>query len=802
MPIRKKIRQLGCNLWVTALISCVLCGSATSSAQDKPLLTDDFKTEIRNFYLAVEQVLNNGPVDQAQMEKLIDKGADYRSASENCERYYKKKLASKKKEISNLIGAPADELPVKDVVKDKENAAASIKESTDALEIPELADLEKKQTSYEKRMVECHVLAQQLDEHTKELTDRYNSLVISGLRMRDDNVLQAFRQLWAEYESVWRTLQSGLRSVFSGQFWSFRHNGAAAMIFLVGLLAALLVRHRLPATLPARADDDISYRFRPAALLTLRKHAVFLLPFVTVALFIFITGPTIRNLPLPVVLCYSIAGLAAALYTIQLLLRPPAPAQPILPIRPELAVAVRRRLNVLALLVFIGLFLHLFFLPLPIPTVLAKAAHITAITLLTTNLVWLFWLVKRTKIAQSGGKGLRWAMMSILTVALLAEYLGYHNFAEFLLVGFIGTLLAIFLLWLFNQLTQEVFDGLDAGTRAWHRNVRARLAIADGAHIPGLIWLRLLATLAVWALAIQVFLRSWGLANAAGVWFKRYIVDGFQIGETNIVPINLLLGLAVFAVILMVSGQIKKQLGERSTLLARYDPAARETVVTLTGYVGIIIAVLLGMSFAGFGFGNLAIIAGALSVGIGFGMQNVVNNFVSGIILLFERPIRKGDWVIVGDTEGEVININVRATQVLTLDRYDIVIPNSEFISSQVTNCSLVDAYVRLVVPVGVAYGSDTQLVKNLLEQAAREHPEVVKDYPGQKISDPVIQFKSFGDSSLDFVVRCFIRQARRKPFVTSDLNFRIDALFREHNIEIPFPQRDLHIRSSDIDLK
>ncbi len=170
--------------------------------------------------------------------------------------------------------------------------------------LPELAELERDQATYEKRMVECHVLGQKAEQHTEQLTDRYNSLVISSLRTRDANVLQIFRQLSAQYQSVWRTLQSGLRSVFSGSFWSFRHNSAAAMILLVGILVALLVRHRLPKTLPARADDDISYRFKPAALLTLRRHALMLLPLVMVALFIFMTGPTIRNLPLPVVLCY------------------------------------------------------------------------------------------------------------------------------------------------------------------------------------------------------------------------------------------------------------------------------------------------------------------------------------------------------------------------------------------------------------------------------------------------------------------------------------------------------------------
>ncbi|MEJ2686549.1 MAG: mechanosensitive ion channel [Gammaproteobacteria bacterium] len=195
---------------------------------------------------------------------------------------------------------------------------------------------------------------------------------------------------------------------------------------------------------------------------------------------------------------------------------------------------------------------------------------------------------------------------------------------------------------------------------------------------------------------------------------------------------------------------------------------------------------------AGLEYKNLAIIAGALSVGIGFGLQNIVNNFVSGLILLFERPIRTGDWIVVGSTEGYVKRIRIRSTQIQTFDRADVIVPNSELISTQVTNWMLYDLRGRVRVPVGVAYGSDTALVKQLLLEAGGAHPQVITD---GSAPEPVVLFLEFGDSSLNFELRIYIREIDMRLAVVSDLNFAIDAAFREHGVEIPFPQRDVHVR-------
>jgi small-conductance mechanosensitive channel len=177
-------------------------------------------------------------------------------------------------------------------------------------------------------------------------------------------------------------------------------------------------------------------------------------------------------------------------------------------------------------------------------------------------------------------------------------------------------------------------------------------------------------------------------------------------------------------------------------------------------------------------------------VGIGFGLQNIANNFVSGLILLFERPIKPNDMVSVGDTDGKVEEIKMRATTVVTRDNVTIIVPNSQFISSEVTNWSHTDPKVRIHVPVGVAYGSDVKLVTDLLLQVAKDHPQVMNEPP------PNVWFTGFGDSSLDFELLVWITEPISRQKIRSDLNYAIDAAFRQHDVTIPFPQRDLHLQS------
>jgi small-conductance mechanosensitive channel len=310
--------------------------------------------------------------------------------------------------------------------------------------------------------------------------------------------------------------------------------------------------------------------------------------------------------------------------------------------------------------------------------------------------------------------------------------------------------------------------------------------------IPGLWMGRLLLLLAILGGFIFWLLIIWNVPHSDINALGAYFTQGFPVGAVTIVPSKIITAVLAFFLLLTLARWLRNQLSERWLQKTRLDAGARESIVSLTTYAIVGIALVMALGMAGVDFQNVAIVAGALSVGIGFGLQNIVNNFVSGLILLFERPVKPGDWIVVGATEGYVRKISIRYTLIQTFDRADVLVPNSELISSQVTNWMLRDSMGRVIVPVGVAYGSDTKLVREVLYQIAANHSLVlVNDW---KVSPPKVLFMGFGDSSLNFEVRCFIKDIDYRMSVRSDLLFAIDEEFRKAGIEIPFPQRVLHM--------
>jgi potassium efflux system protein len=291
-------------------------------------------------------------------------------------------------------------------------------------------------------------------------------------------------------------------------------------------------------------------------------------------------------------------------------------------------------------------------------------------------------------------------------------------------------------------------------------------------------------------LSLMITLFFWGMTteDLTG-WAERYRT-GFTIGDMTINFSSIGAGLFLFFIIYLATRILQWFLSSRVFPHTQMSLGVREAVLVITGYAGVTIAFFSGISAFGFDLSNLAIVAGALSVGIGFGLQAIFSNFVSGLILLFERPVKVGDWIVVGDKQGIIKRISVRATEIETFWNSSVMVPNSQLISETVTNWTLHDRVGRVDVPVGVAYGSDTEKVKEVLLKVAKEHPQV------RAIPSPNVYFMNFGDSSLDFELRCFIRNIRDVFSVSSELRFAIDKAFREHHIEIPFPQRDLHIRS------
>lgn len=213
-------------------------------------------------------------------------------------------------------------------------------------------------------------------------------------------------------------------------------------------------------------------------------------------------------------------------------------------------------------------------------------------------------------------------------------------------------------------------------------------------------------------------------------------------------------------------------------------------------YAVMVVAIMIALSTVGFKLSAFTVFAGIIGVGIGFGLQNIASNFISGIILLFERPISVGDRVVVNDIIGDVEKINMRATIIKTLDNEHIIVPNSYFLEEQVINRSYSDKVMRIVIPIGVAYGSDVDKVRELLlkvvEDEGKASSSVLRD------PKPFVNFKDFGNSSLDFELFVWINNPEDVILIRSNLNFRIQHIFNEHQIEIPFPQQDIHVRSID----
>ena len=271
----------------------------------------------------------------------------------------------------------------------------------------------------------------------------------------------------------------------------------------------------------------------------------------------------------------------------------------------------------------------------------------------------------------------------------------------------------------------------------------------------------------------------------------------FHIGKLPVTPIFLFKTFLFVVLLGLLSRWTRRILQNKVLVRTTLDEGQRYSMGQITGYVVFLLGLLVGLQWLGLNLNNLVLLGSAVGIGVGFGLQNIANNFVSGIILLMERPIRVGDRVEVGGTNGDVVRIGGRSTWVRTNDNVVIIIPNSEFINNRVTNWTANDRQVRFDIPLGVSYGSDPERVREVLLEVADQHPDVLKD-PG-----PEILFKGFGDSSLDFHLRVWTITRVQTPLpLASELYFSIFRAFKENGIEIPFPQRDLHLKTVSASLR
>lgn len=273
-----------------------------------------------------------------------------------------------------------------------------------------------------------------------------------------------------------------------------------------------------------------------------------------------------------------------------------------------------------------------------------------------------------------------------------------------------------------------------------------------------------------------------------------YEILNFKLFTLNQIPITVL---SIFIFLLLITGftilsvMVRKGLNRRLLKRFRIDEGTRYTLSRITQYIIITIGALISFDFIGIDLSSLTVIFGLLSVGIGFGLQNVTSNFISGLIILFERPISVGDRVMVSDIEGDITEINIRSTMVRTVNNISIIVPNSEFVSKDVINYSHGDPTYRLDVNVGVAYGSDLDTVLKALQEVSEQNNSVMQRPKAE------VHLSEFGESAWNMQLRVWIPDVKHHPRVRNELNQAIVQTFRKYGVEIPYPQRDLHVRSS-----
>lgn len=376
--------------------------------------------------------------------------------------------------------------------------------------------------------------------------------------------------------------------------------------------------------------------------------------------------------------------------------------------------------------------------------------------------------------------GILVSLFSLVVIGL--ALFGYARLSSFIVNRSILSAIVIAVFSIFRRLIYDILQHVLL-MGLWVKTFRMRRAFLRKIDF----WFGIVVEPLLFLLLVGVILLLWGVPADVLQATVYKAISGFTVGGIRISLISIFWGIVVFIVCLWLIKLIRNRIEFKMLEQTNIDTGTKHSLASGFAYIGYVLAGLLAIAVMGGDLANIALIAGALSVGVGLGLQNVVNNFVSGIIMLFERPIKVGDWVMVNGNEGSVKQINIRSTEIETFNRSSIIIPNAQVLSNAVTNLTHQNNWVRYAVKVGVAYGSDVEKVRKVLLDCALAHPRVTKK------PAPYVLFQDFGANSLDFELRFYVSNIWDGWEAPSDIRYMINKRFIEEGIEIPFNQIVVH---------
>ena len=659
--------------------------------------------------------------------------------------------------------------PAKDAPAESAEIAGQRKELTD-----EFNDIDGE-------LKQARVLTVKTDQLGDRVAQKRHALYANELFARSASILDP--SFWTE---VYRALPIELRSIEAlVDAWSEHHTrprwaGAALIIVVIIAIVVVLTRWWLPRLIGEPSNTRSAKAW--AALWVFIWFAI-RTPLAGFAALLALTTFGLLTVRLEQIAQGVVAGMAAAAFghgVARGLLAPEHPHRRLVQEDDETALCFYNHLlwasRALGVLIVLQVIHKTLFAPLVI-TVATNALFAATTAAFLVHLVLRLGTIKKNRgealVAASWAHPLGLLMAVLIGIALVAGYAGVAAFISLRVIVAAAVFGALFLLLV---ITQTLFASINEQTPkgqmlAESLGIDPRTLGLSGALLSALIRVILIAT------SFLLIIGPWEVSTADLFDTVRNIPFGFKIGEIRVSFQAILAAILVLVLLLVLMRIIQRWLERELLPRTGLEPSLQLSIVTIFGYVGAITAIALALSGLGFDLQKIALIAGALSVGIGFGLQSIVSNFVSGLILLTERPIRVGNSIVVKGEEGWVRRVRVRATEIETFDRASVIIPNSEFITGVVKNWTRANRLGRIVVKVGVSYETDPDRVRDILTDIANAHPQIVQTPP------PAAYLVAFGETQLEFELRCVVAEVEKGLSVRSELHYAIIQKFREAGI-------------------